>query len=291
MTATRLHLSLLVHLLFGERHSLLIGASWLEPLGPAGVCGWSLLVGALVGAWEPLKPHLERWSLEPWSLGVLGWLSFRCFRVLTSESHSAAHQDIPCAHPCLLSAGFLVQFAQLVQLEDDIALSPAMPQSQHASSKLDSPSREGQRPEERLRVAMPDTLARLQEEHKCADVKFAFIANEGMDLAICLTAVLSPKERGQHKFTFRSATGQSLCFRCDVESGLFYRRTGDGVLMIAVDYDLMERLEEESEMLPDPEAWSLDAWRVELDATLTGNHRPRRHKVRVPTRAGEPVRG
>ena len=61
--------------------------------------------------------------------------------------------------------------------------------------------------------------------------------------------------------------------------------------MIAIDYDLMEQMEEESRVLPGPDAWSIDAWHAELDANLTGNHRPRRRSVKVSTRAGEPVRG
>jgi hypothetical protein len=140
-----------------------------------------------------------------------------------------------------------------------------------------------------LRVVLPDTLARLQKEHKCTDVREAFVSGEGVDLAMFVASALSPKNMRQQKFLFTFSTGQILVFHYDSKSALFWRRTGDGLLTIAVDYVLMAMLEDESRVLPDPEAWSMAAWRAELNAKLTGNHRSRRRRVRVPTRAGEPV--
>ena len=88
----------------------------------------------------------------------------------------------------------------------------------------------------------------------------------------------------------RRDTGQVYAFQFDVEFYLFYRVSRDGVLVLMVDNEWCQ-LWVTPFVDPLPTNGSHGYWRERYVVNRTGNHKPRRRVVRVPTGAGEPVRG
>ena len=111
------------------------------------------------------------------------------------------------------------------------------------------------------------------------------------------------------KCIFTMETGQKVNARWDGNAFYYRHATGEKVQLFppsflhlplvtdavaAGDPDAMRWATEASGLWEDyggSDTAALRRWRGEVEQNATGNHEPRNHPVRVPTRAGEPVRG
>ena len=105
------------------------------------------------------------------------------------------------------------------------------------------------------------------------------VGGDGRKHSVCRKRVL-----------MRRDTGQVYAFQFDAEFFLFYRVSRDRVLVLMVNREWVQ-LWVTPFVDPLPTNGSHGYWAERYVVNQTGNHRPRRRVVKVPTGAGEPVRG
>ena len=107
---------------------------------------------------------------------------------------------------------------------------------------------------------------------------------------------ISPKQRKRLKFKLEMGDGclQTVRFEGDGFYSYYLNRrikcisASEGNLLRALKPDTTVQHEEVFHL--DEESWC-DFVDGQIEATHTGNHQPRNHRISIPTRAGEPVRG
>ena len=99
-------------------------------------------------------------------------------------------------------------------------------------------------------------------------------------------AAMTPKQVRRAKFKFVQDNGCMRNFSLDPVTRVFYREA-DGVVYIMWNSCYAEG----NVAVALPAENDDERFFLELDRTATGAHQPRRHPVRIPTRAGQPCRG
>ena len=138
--------------------------------------------------------------------------------------------------------------------------------------------------EERIREVSPELLQYMQETYEYKSLSMILTPSHLFEQYFEEYDKMTSKEQRKHKLKFVNRQGVTNNFKLDPTKSFLYRMTKEGEL-IAV-FRLKSLVSERGLDL-----CTAEGFHTEISYNRTGNHQPRNHPVRIPTAAGEPVRG